>query len=282
MPDSNSPVAVVTGANSGIGLETARGLGLLGYDVVLLCRNEQRADAARDDLAASVPGAFFSTVIADLGLMEDVRQAADTITRGVPRLDLLVNNAAITIRKRETTAEGNDMMLAVNHLGPFLLTNLLLPFLTKSAPSRIVNVASEAHKFGKGLDLDDIQATRGYGFMGFPRYGETKLMNIHFTRELARRTEGSLVRANAVHPGAVRTNLGNPPKAVKWLLGKAFLSPVQGAMTSLAAATSPEFASTSGSYFVKSQPADEKLHDRARDDEAAVRLWQMSLDLVGL
>lgn len=282
MGASERPIAVVTGANSGIGLETARGLGRLGSDVIMLCRNEARAEAARVDLAASVPDATFSTVIADLGLMSDVRRAAAEIAGRADSLDVLVNNAAITIRRRQETAEGNDMMLAVNHLGPFLLTNLLLPTLTDSAPARIVTVASEAHKFGKGLDLGDIQATRGYGFLGFPRYGETKLMNILFTRELARRIEGTGVTANCVHPGAVRTNLGNPPKPIRWLVGKFFLMPEEGAATSLAVATSSAFADTSGTYFVKSQPADDKLTNGATDDEAAARLWEVSADLVGL
>ncbi len=141
------------------------------------------------------------------------------------------------------------MMLAVNHLGPFLLTDLLLPLLRRAVPSRIVTVASEAHKFGRGLDLDDIQANRGYGFMGFPRYGETKLMNILFTRELARRIDGTLVTANCLHPGAVRTNLGNPPKPVSWLIGKVFLSPEEGAATSLAVATADEFSSVNGTVL---------------------------------
>ena len=282
MADSNRPTAVVTGANSGIGLETARGLGRRGYDVVMLCRNAERAAAARDDLAASVPDAFYSTVIADLGVMSDVRRAADEISSRLANLDVLVNNAAITIRRREVTAEGNDMMLAVNHLGPFLLTDLLLPLLRRAVPSRIVTVASEAHKFGRGLDLDDIQANRGYGLMGFPRYGETKLMNILFTRELARRIDGTLVTANCLHPGAVRTNLGNPPKPVSWLIGKVFLLPEEGAATSLAVATADEFSSVNGTYFVKSKPADDKLHERALDDDAALRLWERSVELVGL
>ncbi len=282
MSVSKSRVAVVTGANSGIGLETARGLGRLGYDVVMLCRNAERAAAARDDLSDSVSDAYFSIVVADLGVMADVRRAADEIGSRFDHVNVLVNNAAIAIRKRAKTVEGNDMMLAVNHLGPFLLSNLLRPLMRDSAPSRIVTVASEAHKFGRGLDLDDFQATRGYGFLGFPRYGETKLMNILFTRELARRIDGTGVTANSVHPGAVHTNLGSPPKPVSWLLGLAFLTPEQGALTSLAAATSSEFATTNGSYFVKSEPADDKLKARATDDEAAARLWERSADLVGL
>ena len=169
-------------------------------------------------------------------------------------------------------------MLAVNHLGPFLLTNLLLPLLEAAPPARIVNVASDAHKFGR-LDLDDLQATRGYGFLGFPRYGETKLMNILFTRELARRLAGTTVTANAVHPGAVRTNLGQPARRSSGpLVGLFFLSAEEGARTSLAAATDPSFADVNGSYFVKEKPADDKLTKGARDDRAAARLWKLSAE----
>lgn len=279
---SERNVAVVTGANTGIGLGTARGLALLGHDVVLLCRNADKAEAARGDIAGSVPDADVSVVIADMGVMDDVRRAAGEIGERFDRLDVLVNNAGMTIRSRELTSEANDVMLAVNHLGPFLLTHLLLPLLKRSAPARIVNVASEAHKFGRDLDLDDLQATRGYGLAGLPRYGEVKLMNILFTRELARRLDGTGVVANCLHPGAVRTNLGNPPAPLRWLLGKFFLSPEGGAQTSLAVATSPEFAETSGTYFVASRPADRKLAARAKNDEAAAQLWKQSAALTGI
>lgn len=273
--------AVVTGANSGIGLETARGLVQRGFHVVLLCRSAPRGAAARADIDASVPGASTEVVLCDLGDQADVRRAAGELLEHLDRLELLVNNAGITIRSREETPEGHDVMLAVNHLGPFLLTNLLLPLLQASAPARIVNLASEAHKFGR-LRLDDLEGTRGYGIMGMPRYGETKLMNILFTRALARRLEGTGVTVNAVHPGGVRTNLGAPPKPIAAVVGLFLHSPEVGARTSLAAATDPAFATTNGSYFVRSQPADQKLSKAARDDEAAERLWAASANLVGL
>src|SRR5687767_12721515 len=231
MSDSTR-TAVVTGANSGIGLETARSLAERGFHVVLLCRSAERAQAAKADIDASVPGASTEIVIADIGLQSDVRRAAKEIEQSIDRLDLLVNNAGIQLRKLTRTPEGHDMLLAVNHLGPFLLTNLLLPMLKSSSPARIVNVASEAHKMGR-LRLETLDRPRGYGLIGMPGYGATKLMNILFTRELARRLEGSGVTANSVHPGTVNTNLGDPPKAIKMLLGPFFRTAVQGASTSL-------------------------------------------------
>jgi NAD(P)-dependent dehydrogenase (short-subunit alcohol dehydrogenase family) len=273
--------AVVTGANSGIGLETARGLLRAGFHVVLLCRSAARAEAARADLAGSVEGASLDVVRCDLGLQADVRRAAAEIGDRLDRLDVLVNNAGLTIRAREVTAEGHDVMLAVNHLGPFLLTNLLLPLLEASAPARVVNLASDAHKVGR-LRLDDLEAARGYGLLGFPRYGETKLMNILFTRELARRLAGTGVTANAVHPGGVRTNLGAPPRLVGAAVGLFLKSPEVGARTSLHVATDPALATVSGHYFARSALADGKLSAAARDDAAARQLWERSAALVGL
>jgi NAD(P)-dependent dehydrogenase (short-subunit alcohol dehydrogenase family) len=275
------PIAVVTGANSGIGLETARGLARRGYRTVLLCRNEQRAEAAKADIDASVPDADTSIVLCDLGLQSDVRRAAGEIAERFDRLDVLVNNAAITIRRRDVTSEGIDMMLAVNHLGPMLLTELLRPVLEASTPARVVNVASEAHKFVRTVRLDDLQATRGYGLLGFGRYGETKLMNILTTRQQARRHAGRGVTYNCLHPGGVRTNLGAPPPLVGRAVGLLLKSPAEGARTSLAAATDPAYADLSGSYLVKERPADAKLSRVARDDDLAAGLWDASWALLG-
>ena len=273
--------AVVTGANGGIGLETARGLAARGYHVVLLCRNPERAAAAKADIDGSVSDASTDVVIADLALQSDVRRAAKEIEQSLDHLDLLVNNAGIQLRKLTRTPEGHDMLLAVNHLGPFLLTNLLLPQLKASAPSRIVNVASDAHKMGK-LRLDTLDRPRSYGLIGMPGYGATKLMNILFTRELSGRLEGTGVTANSVHPGTVNTNLGNPPKAIKMLLGPFFRNAVEGASTSLFVATDPSLDGVSGHYYVSGKLADKKLSKQARDDELAAELWRRTEALVGL
>ncbi len=274
-------IAVVTGANSGIGLETARGIARAGYRTILWCRDADRAAAAKAEIDGSVPDGRTEIVLADLGSQAAVRRAVAELDGRIDHLDLLVNNAALTIRKRTETDEGIDTMLAVNHLGPFLLTDLLLPKLRAAPSARIVNVASEAHKFGR-LDLDDLQATRGYGPFGMARYGETKLMNILFTRELAHRLAGTEITANCLHPGAVRTNLGDPPAIVRAFVGLFFLSPEQGARTSLAVALDPTFADVTGSYFVKERPADDQLSRRARDDQAAAELWARSAELVGI
>jgi NAD(P)-dependent dehydrogenase (short-subunit alcohol dehydrogenase family) len=281
MSDSNGRTAVVTGANSGIGLETARGLAARGYHVVLLCRNPDRAAAAKADIDASVSGSSTETLIADLGIQSDVRRAAKEIEQGHERLDLLVNNAGIQLRKLARTPEGHDMLLAVNHLGPFLLTNLLVPLLQASAPARVVNVASDAHRMGK-LRLESLDRPSGYGIIGMPGYGTTKLMNILFTRELARRLEGSGVIVNSVHPGSVYTNLGDPPKAIKTLLRPFFRTPEEGAKTSLFVATDPSLDGVTGKYFANSKLAESKLSKQARDDELAIQLWQQSESLVGL
>ena len=279
----SQPTALVTGANSGIGLETARGLARAGFQVMLLCRDEGRARAAKADIDASVPGAMTEIVLADLGEQASVRAAAASLLGRLDRLDVLVNNAGLTVRGRahQESADGHELMLAVNHLGPFLLTNLLLPLLERTAPSRIVNVASDAHRWGK-LRLDDLEATRGYGFLSFPRYGETKLMNLLFTAELARRLEGTGVTVNALHPGTVATNIGNPPRLLKRITGVFFKSPEQGAATSLYLATSPEVAGVSGGYFADSKPHDDKRSQQARDAALAAALWDRSAELVGL
>ncbi len=278
---SSTRTALVTGANSGIGLETARGLVRQGFHTLLLCRDEGRAEAAKADIDASVHDASTEIVLCDLSLQRYIRRAVEDIESRIGHLDVLVNNAALGLRSRSETDEGVDMMLAVNHLAPFLLTELLLPRLREAPSARIVNVASDAHRIGR-LRLDDLQATRGYGLLGFPRYAETKLMNILFTRELARRLVTTNITVNAVHPGTVGTNLGSPPAALKRLLAFVFLTPEQGARTSLAAATDPSYADVSGSYFVDGKPADDKLSDRARDDAAAAKLWRRSAELVGL
>lgn len=272
---------MVTGANSGIGLETARGLAAAGLRTILLCRNPERAEAARADIAASVPGADLHVVRCDLGRQGDVRRAAAEVIDRFDRLDVLVNNAAMTIRAKERI-DGIDAMLAVNHLGPFLLTHLLRPLLEGSAPSRIVDVASDAHRFGR-LHLDDLQCERrGYGPFGMRRYGETKTMNILFTRALARRLEGTGVTANSLHPGGVATNLGDPPAFLRPLTRLVLKSPADGARTSLSCALDPAWEGVTGRYFTKARPADERLSAQARDDDLAEALWRRSAELVGL
>ena len=277
---TTTKTAVVTGANSGIGLATARGLAARGYRTVLLCRNADRAAAALASIEESVPDATAEIVLCDLGNQASVRVAAAELGTRLDRIDVLVNNAGVTLRAPSRTAENHDEMLAVNHLGPFLLTNELRPLLASSAPARIVNVSSNAHRIAKRVDLEHLDHPSGYGVLGFGRYGETKLMNILWTRELARRLDGMGITANALHPGGVRTNLGNPPKPVIAVVGLFLVSPEKGAETSLYLATDPAVDGVTGAYWAKSRRADGKLSSAARDDDQARRLWEASEALV--
>lgn len=276
-----TPSAIVTGANSGIGLETTRALAAKGYRTFLLCRNEGRAQAAVADIRTTVPDAELQIVLADLGLQASVRAAATTVTSELDRLDVLVNNAGVTVRAPERTAEDHDLMLATNQLGPFLFTELLRPLLIATGPARVVNVASHAHRFAKSLDLEHIDAPTSYGWLGMPRYGATKLMNILWTRELARRLTGTEVTANAVHPGAVRSNLGSPAGWQKALVSAFMISAERGAQTSVFVATDPSVAGVNGGYWAKSARADAKLSSLATDDALAARLWDLCVTLTG-
>lgn len=267
------PTALVTGANSGIGLETTRAIAARGYHTLMLCRNEARANAAADDIRRTVPDADLEIVLGDLGVQTSVRDAAAAIGATTDRLEVLVNNAGVTVRKPERTSEDHDVMLATNQLGPFLLTELLRPLLVASAPARVVNVASNAHRFAKTVDLDHIDSPASYGLLGMRRYGETKLMNILWTRELSRRLDGTQVTANSLHPGAVRSNLGSPAGWQKALVHPFMLTAEKGAETSVFLATDPSVADVTGGYWAKCKRADAKLSDAASDDVLATRFW---------
>lgn len=286
-PDMSERTVVVTGGNSGIGLETAVGLGRLGARVVITARDAARGSAAVDAITARLgPAGSAGSVelsVFDLGDLSSVRRGAAELLERCPKLDVLVNNAGLVLSQRTETVDGYETTFAVNHLGPFLLTTLLLPRLLESAPARVVNVASTAHNQArKGMPFDDLQATGRYAAMRV--YGTSKLANILFTNELARRTEGTGVTANSLHPGTVRTGYGADGDAKGLLaVGLAiarpfFLSPEQGARTSVYLASSPEVASVSGRYFVKCRPKEPRRW--ARDAEAARRLWDVSAELV--
>jgi retinol dehydrogenase-12 len=284
MGDETIRTAVVTGANAGIGLETARGIAAAGLRTVLLCRNAERAEAARADIAASVPGAELDVVLADLGSQAQVRRAAAELEGRYDALHVLVNNAGVILKSKQQarTDEGHDAYLATNHLGPFLLTNLLLPLLERGAPSRVVTLTSSSQKHAR-LHLDDLECERrGYGPMGMGRYAETKLMNVLFTRELARRLDGSGVTATCVHPGNVATTILPLPAKLAGFGARFVSTPAEGAATSLVAALDPSHDGRSGTYFTKGAPADGKLGKLARRDDLARELWERSAELVGL
>jgi NAD(P)-dependent dehydrogenase (short-subunit alcohol dehydrogenase family) len=274
---------VVTGFTQGIGKETAIGLAKSGARLVLVARDAARAEAAAADVraAGAASGATVEVMLADLSSQASIRAlAADFLARH-DRIDVLVNNAGGINTSRKLTVDGLEMTFAVNHLAYFLLTNLLVGALEKAAPARIINVASSAHQGGR-IDFDDLQAERGYA--GFRAYGQSKLANILFTRELARRLDGKRVTANALHPGVVRTGFGKGDggflaAAVK-IAGVFFISPAQGAATTLYLASSPDVAGVTGRYFAKCR--EKTPSRRAQDDETARKLWEVSAKLVGL
>lgn len=276
-------VCVVTGANVGIGLETARGLARLGATVVMTSRDRARGEAALADVRASIAGAKVELLDLDLGSLAKVRAAAAELLLRHARIDVLVNNAGLVLSERKETVDGFEQTFAVNHLGPFLFTNLLLERLKASAPARIVNVASQAHRGSKGLDFDDLQAKRR--FSSLRAYGDSKLANILFTIELARRLGGS-VTANAVHPGVVRSGFGRDGDArglLRYAIAIArpfMIGPVKGAETSIHVAVAPELEGVTGRYFMKKKEASPTAY--ARDAAAARRLWDESARLVGI
>jgi retinol dehydrogenase 12 len=273
----NGEVCVVTGATSGIGRATAAALARLGAQVVLVGRDRGRGEAAAAELAAA--GASSRLEIADLASMAQVRALAGRLgTLG--RIDVLVNNAGLMAGQRRVTADGFDEVFAVNHLAPFLLTSLLLSKLIAGAPARVITVTSDAHTAAR-LDLDDPQLELGW--QSWRAYANSKLANILFTRELARRLKGTGVIANCAHPGMVRTRFGRearlPLRAGVMLARPFMLSPQRGASTIVYLATA-EGAEATGGYYVKRQRREPS--QAARDDATARRLWQLSEELTGL
>jgi retinol dehydrogenase-12 len=274
-------VCLVTGASSGIGLETARGLAEKGATVVLLVRSRERGEAAIAEIRRGVPDAPLHLVLGDLYAMAEVRRAAADFQSRWNRLDVLVHNAGLIHKTRELTVDGFERTFALNHLAPFLLTYELRELLQRSAPARAVTVASLAHKWG-ALDFDDLQAERGFREM--TAYGNSKLCNILFSNELARRLAGTGVTSNSLHPGTVRTNFGQ--SGGFWLrLGTTvaapfFLSAAQGARTSIYLASSAEVEGVTGKYFDKCKAVTPRR--AALNAEVARRLWDVSAKLVGI
>jgi NAD(P)-dependent dehydrogenase (short-subunit alcohol dehydrogenase family) len=274
---------LVTGATNGIGRVSARELARMGARVFLVARDAQRAEETRAEITRAAPNAEVRILLADLSSQAEIRRvAAEFLATGSP-LHVLLNNAGVTQLTRSETVDGIETTFAVNHLAYFLLTNLLLERIRASAPARIVNVASDAHRFGGPLDFDDLGSARSFSWMAV--YGRSKLANILFTRELARRLEGTGVTVNALHPGAVRTGLGmnNDAPLLKLLVALVrpfFRSPEKGAQTSIWACSAPELAKLSGRYFSDRRERTPNAH--ALDDTAARRLWDASARLVNL
>jgi NAD(P)-dependent dehydrogenase (short-subunit alcohol dehydrogenase family) len=273
---------VVTGANSGIGKETALGLARMGARVILVCRNSEKGQAALEDIRRESGSSELDLLIADMSSQASVRALAEQIRQKCPRLDVLVNNAGAAVRARTLSADGIEMTVAANHLGAALLTFELLDLLKASAPSRIVNVSSEAQRRVR-LDMNDVQFERRK-YTGIAAYGQSKLLMNAFTFELARRLEGTGVTANCLHPGVVATNIwpadSGPVFKLIVALAKPFmLNSKEGATVSLYLATSPEVAEVTGKYFVKSKPAES--NPLSRDLKVADEIWRWTGKMIG-
>jgi NAD(P)-dependent dehydrogenase (short-subunit alcohol dehydrogenase family) len=281
-PNMSGKICVVTGANSGIGKETALGLARMGARVVLACRNREKGQAALEDIRRESGPSEHDLLIADMSSQASVRALAEQIRQKYLRLDVLVNNAGGAVRGRTLSVDGIEMTLAANHLGAALLTLLLLDLLKTSAPSRIINVSSEAQRRSRP-DMNDLQFERRK-YSEFAAYGQSKLLMNAFTFELARRLEGTGVTANCLHPGIVATNIwgSNPPFVLGIIMAviKPFvLNAKEGAEVSLYLATSPEVAQISGEYFVKSKPA--ASNPLSRDPKVAAEIWQWTQKMIG-
>lgn len=268
---------LVTGANAGIGRATATELARMGMRVLMACRSAERGAEAQAAVVAEIPGASTELLIADLSSGEGVRSLAAQTLRHTDRLDVLVNNAGVFTRDYVPTAEGFETQFAVNHLAPFLLTHLLRDLLVKSAPARVVTVSSEAHKRGQ-ITWDDLQGERKYS--GLQAYSQSKLANLLFNRELARRLGGTGVTANALHPGVIGTRLLFTGFGPLRLLRPFLKTPERGARTSVFLASAPAVERLTGLYYIDLEPA--RPSPAARDDGAARRLWQISAELTGM
>jgi retinol dehydrogenase 14 len=277
----NGKVVLITGGTSGIGRATATALAGMGAEVVIAGRNRERGEGAVEEIRRESGSDKVSLSLADLAVQAEVRKLAEEFKERHDRLDVLINNAGLVQSKRTETADGIELTLAVNHLAPFLLTNLLLDLLKRSAPSRIITVSSGAERMGK-INFDDLQSKRRYS--GFPVYGMTKLANIVFTFELAERLEGTGVTANCMHPGGVNTNFGSNNRGLSILLFRAFKplmrSPKQGADTLVYLAASPEVEGMTGEYLADRKTQTASLE--AYDESVRKNLWEVSEELTSL
>jgi retinol dehydrogenase-14 len=271
---------LVTGGTTGIGRATALGLARMGAHLAIIGRDRGRAEDAAREIRVAGDGQV-DVFVADMSSQAEVRRLADEVLRSLSRLDVLVNNVGGYWNTRHVTADGLERTFGLNHLAPFLLTNLLLRLLRHSGAARVVTVSSNAQGMGR-LDFDDLQGEESYS--GARAYNQAKLANVLFTYELARRLQGTSVTANALHPGVVSTSFGaEDPGRVQRLFVpfmRPFMkTPAQGVATSIHVASAPELQQVTGRYFADSKP--KRSSERSYDAAAAARLWQVSADLVG-
>jgi len=275
--DMTGKTCLITGGNSGIGKATALGLARMGATVVIVARSKEKGDAALAEIIAKSGNPNIELMLADMSSLDSIRRLASDFKAGHQKLHLLINNAGVYLTRRIATVDGLESTFATNHLGPFLLTNLLLDLLKASAPSRIVNVTSDAHN-GAKLNFEDLQGEKR--FSGWQAYGQSKLSMILFTHELAKRLEGIRVTVNSAHPGVVRTSFANNNGLVTFgfrLMRPFFISPETAAKRILYVATSSDLEGVTGKYFTKMQEA--RSSQESYDEDSAKRLWQASEQL---
>lgn len=289
IPDQSGRTAVVTGANTGLGLETAKALAAKGAHVVLAVRNVTKGEAAAEWISRSVPDADLELQRLDLGSLASVREAADEIRTKHERIDLLVNNAGVMTPPKETTADGFELQFGTNHLGHFALTGLLLDRLLPVVGSRVVTVSSIGHRFSRGIRFEDLQWERNYNRL--QAYGQSKLANLLFTYELQRRLIGQHTTALAAHPGGSDTELARhlpgPVQRAVPLLRPLFQEAAMGALPTLRAATDP--GALGGQYYGPDGLGEQKGHpklvtsnERSYDIVLQRRLWTVSEELTGV
>jgi len=274
----NGKVCLVTGGNSGIGKEAALGLARLGATVVIVARDRNKGEAAVSEIRQATGNQNVNLIVADLSSMRSVRDLASTFLGGYPSLHVLINNAGTYLPKRFTTADGYEAVFATNHLGHFLLTSLLLDLLKSSAPSRIINVTSDAHR-GAEIDFEDLMQEKKYS--AFKAYHQSKLANVLFTYQLSKLLEGTGVTVNCLHPGVVRTGFGKDMGglfsiSVK-LAGPFMMRPVRAAQALVYMASAPELEKVTGKHFSKGK--EKESSRESHNMGAAERLWQVSEEL---
>jgi NAD(P)-dependent dehydrogenase (short-subunit alcohol dehydrogenase family) len=273
---------MVTGATAGIGQVAALELARRGARVVVVGRSPERCGSTVESIRAETGNTHVEPIVADLSSQAEVRRVAREFRDRHARLDVLLNNAGAMYTRRRESVDGIEMTLALNHLGYFLLTHLLLDPLQEGAPARVVNVASDAHRWVSKFDFDDPQGRKRYG--GFHAYGQSKFANILFTYELARRLAGRGVTANALHPGFVASNFTAGNGAAGWFMRRSAslfaISPEEGAKTSIFLAASPMATGVTGKYFYREKPIESS--QPTRDEAATRRLWALSEELTGI
>jgi NAD(P)-dependent dehydrogenase (short-subunit alcohol dehydrogenase family) len=284
-------ICLITGSNTGIGKETALGLAKLGATIVMVCRDREKGEAAAAEIQKRAQSPSVSLMVADLSVQSQIRRlagdlregrgGAPPLTGGRARLDVLIHNAGVILPQRRLTADGIETQIAVNHLAPFLLTHLLLDVLEASAPSRIVVVASQVESRGT-IRFDDLQSANGYSPLG--AYFQSKLANVLFTYELARRLQGKKVTVNCLHPGVIATNLLSDymakPRAIGFLSKLTYPGPEKGAKPSIRLASDPALEATTGKYF--KEMVEAPTSKASYDLDTARRLWKASEELTGI